>query len=372
MSLNNPLRTTSWFSKFLEFLYVYIALAGVSNMLLTPFFYKHLHLSGESLFFIIIYWAGPVFILLTLVYSVYWHRKERSGAFNSEIRHAWLRGVMRYFLAFDISIYGFGKIFKTQFGHLYSRDDLPIGNLNGFELTWNYFGHSHTFAVILGLLQIGGSILLLFRRTTLPGVFILLPVMVNIVLIDIFYQIPTGALINALIITFGLLYLLLLRWNDLKALFFNKTAETPVMPLEFLKPLVRFLTIAAAFFYIYQIIANIPPTVFEGKWKVDEYKRNGKLIDKNDWQTNSKSWCRVYIETWGQLSLSPNPYIFDNTRAWFGSYQYDAGKKILKIVFKDTQTDTTKVKISNNNEKEMQWNTVVYGDTLQMKLIKEK
>lgn len=371
MSLNTSIHTSSWFSKFFECLYLCVALTGVSNMLLAPLYYRYFRGSVESLFFIIIYWASPIFILLAIAYSIYWHRKGKSANFNSEIKHAWLRGVMRYFLALDVSTYGFGKIFKTQFGHLYSREDLPIGSLNGFELTWNYFGHSYTFAVILGVLQIGGSILLLFRRTTLSGIFILLPVMVNIVLIDIFYTIPTAALINALLITFGLLYLLLLRWNDLKALFFSKTAEIPAIKFMYLKPLLRVLTITAAFFYIYQFIAHTTPTAFEGKWKVDEYKRNGKVIDKNNWQVNPESWCKVYIETWGQLSLSPNPYMFDKDRAWFGSYQYDAGKKTLKIVFKDTPTDTTKVNISNDDDKTMQWNTILNGDTLQMKLIKE-
>ena len=371
MSSNNPPRTSSWFSKFFEGLYVYIALAGVANMLLPMFFYEYLRQSGQSLFFIIINWGGPVFLLLIVIYSIYWQGKEKTADFNSGIKHAWLRGVLRYFLAFDVSIYGFGKIFKTQFGHLYYRDDLPVGNLSGFELTWNYFGHSYTFAVILAVLQIGGSICLLFRRTTLSGVFILLPVMLNIVLINIFYSITTPAFINSLIITFGLLYLLLLRWQDIKALLFSKNTEIPLVQLPFFKWVLRILAIGMAFFNIYHFVANASPAAFEGKWKVDEYKRNGKMIGKNDWQTNPASWCKVYMESYGQLSLSPNPYIFDKERAWFGGYRYDAGKKTLNIVFKDSQTDTTKVKVSNYDGKKMQWNMIMYSDTLQMKLIKE-
>jgi hypothetical protein len=46
-------------------------------------------------------------------------------------------------------VYGFAKILKTQFAVSYLRNDTPAGQLNGFELTWNYFGHSYWLAVII-------------------------------------------------------------------------------------------------------------------------------------------------------------------------------------------------------------------------------
>jgi hypothetical protein len=58
--------------------------------------------------------------------------------------------------------------------------ETPIGDLSGFWLTWTYYGFSSTMALILGWTQVAGCVLILFRATRLVGVFILLPVMVNI------------------------------------------------------------------------------------------------------------------------------------------------------------------------------------------------
>ena len=75
-------------------------------------------------------------------------------------------------------------------------------------------------SAIIAFAQIGGSILLLFRKTTLLGVCILLPVLLNITLIDIFYGI-FAPLVLAIVFTLELLFLLLLRWKDLVEVFFR-------------------------------------------------------------------------------------------------------------------------------------------------------
>ena len=61
-----------------------------------------------------------------------------------------------------------------------------IASLSGYELTWYYYGYSYTYAFILGSVQIAGATLLLFRKTTFLGATLILPVIANILLIDIF------------------------------------------------------------------------------------------------------------------------------------------------------------------------------------------
>ncbi len=370
MSNTAPVYSSSWFSKIFECIYLYIAVVEIIFILISTLSISRAKNNYEVYFIHEALYAGVIYIFLSIVYSIWWHRNEKKGHANSEIRHAWLRGVVRYFLAYEMSLYGFGKIFKTQFAPLYSRYDQTIGSLSGFDLTWNYFGYSHTFAVILGSFQIGGAILLLFRRTSLLGVFILLPVMVNIVLINFFYSISPGALRNSLILTIGLQYLLLLRWKDLKTMFFNKPADLPNVSIGFLKPLIKLLPIAAAFGSIFYFVTTKEPAIFSGKWKVQELKRNGKIVNSSDWQTNANSWCNIYIEETGKLSLSPNPYIFDKVRARFANYTYNTEKHSLKLVF--ANMDTENVAIINYNGKSMQWNTILDKDTLQIKLCKEE
>lgn len=360
-----------WFAKFLECLYLLVAIYDCLMIMWGTLLYKLFSSFGDLSFAMTFTWIIIGICILSVIYSIYWHQKSKKEGFNSGIRHAFLRGVMRYFLAFQVSAYGFAKILKTQFGHVYMRDNTPVGKLNGFDLTWNYFGHSYTFAVILGLLQIGGAIMLLFRRTTLLGTCILLPIMLNIVLINAFYNIAVGAFMNSIIITTGLLYLLLLRWPDIKPVLF-KDVTIPPLRLSFAKPVLKLLVIGLAFYSIYRYVAAVPPSAFAGKWKIDELIRNGKPVGKNEWINGAQNWCYVYIEDGGRIAFCANPYVFEANRAWFGQYIYQTGEKKFDIVFDGgTKRDTTKVKISNYNGKQMQWDTKVYDDTLKLKLIKE-
>lgn len=368
---NTLIRTSSWFSKFFECLYFYIAVVVTFEMILPSFLYTNLGRIDERQYIRLFFYTGGVFALLALTYTIYWHRKQKAENFNSGIRHAWLQGIMRYFIAFEISTYGFAKILKTQFGHIYSRDDVPVGNLTGFDLTWNYFGHSYTFAVILGLMQIVGGILLLFRRTTLLGALLLLPVMINVVFINIFYQIDQGAFINSLVLTAGLSYIILLRWPDFRTLLFQQLSDLPPVKLRLLKPIVKVIAITLAFFSIYRFVAVSKPTAFEGKWNIYELTRNGKPVDTQDWQSNPRAWHTIYMEQYGRVEFSANPYIFEEQRAWAGEYTYNAPKGILNIIFYNgPQSDTIKAKISGYTGKMMQWNMMYNQDTLQMKLIK--
>jgi hypothetical protein len=75
---------------------------------------------------------------------------------------------------------------------------------------------------ILAVIQIGGSCLLLFRKTLLLGSVVLFSFMLNLTLINIFYQVNAGALLQSVILTIGILFLILLDYNRLVA-FFLKT-----------------------------------------------------------------------------------------------------------------------------------------------------
>lgn len=41
-------------------------------------------------------------------------------------------------------------------------------SLSGYQLTWFYFGFSRVYAILLGLMQVAGATLLLFRKDHAP------------------------------------------------------------------------------------------------------------------------------------------------------------------------------------------------------------
>jgi hypothetical protein len=118
---------------------------------------------------------------------------------------------LRYLSAYLLFTYGMVKLAGIQF-------DLPpdiarkaIGSLNGFELTWYYFSYSHVYASLIGLTQLAGGALLLFRKTALLGAAMMTPVMANILMINLFFHIAAGAEFMAVFI---FLSMLLLLWRE--------------------------------------------------------------------------------------------------------------------------------------------------------------
>ena len=103
---------------------------------------------------------------------------------------------IRIWTAFFIFIYGMSK--STQFEGS-KLVDISIKDATEFEMMWAFFGTTKEYPIIIGCLQIIGAILLVFRKTKLFGAILLTPIFINIILLDIFYKIHFGALLNALI-----------------------------------------------------------------------------------------------------------------------------------------------------------------------------
>jgi len=123
---------------------------------------------------------------------------------------------LRYISAYLVLTYGTRKLIGGgQFALGPSLGSRPIESLSGFELTWFYYGYSHAYGTILGLTQILGGVLLLFRKSALLGATLLTPMMANILMINIFFHIALGAEIAA---AFLLGSMVLMLWQEREAL----------------------------------------------------------------------------------------------------------------------------------------------------------
>jgi hypothetical protein len=117
---------------------------------------------------------------------------------------------LRYISAFLLMGYGASKLAHLQFHLNHTLAARPVSSLTGYELTWFYYGYSRIYSVILGVTQVGGGALLLFRKTALLGAFAMLPVIVNILLIDLLILPPDwGPTLPASIIFVSVVLILL-------------------------------------------------------------------------------------------------------------------------------------------------------------------
>ena len=185
-------------------------------------------------------WFPPVMVfslvgisfLSSLVFPFIWQRQEKYKKINSENVYAFIYGIIRYTIAFNLATFGWKKLLGLQFVVPTEISDKPMNQQSGEWLTWYYFGHSFAFGVILSIIQIVGSFLLLFRRTLLLGATILFAFMLNLTLINIFYQMNAGALLQSVLLTIGIAYLILLDYDKLVVFFLKTKSSLPSLTLS--------------------------------------------------------------------------------------------------------------------------------------------
>src|SRR6476661_669938 len=162
-------------------------------------------------------------------------------------------------------LYGFAKLNGSQFTVLDSELSKPLGRVSGFWLTWYYFGYSPVYKTFVALAEIGGGLLLAIPRTALLGALFLLPVMVNVVAIDVCYGIDPGATLVALLIC-GCLWLVIrphaARLKEAVLLPASSTSQWRLASLGLL------LAVAFCVAYWTANFNNRQPTPIDGVWSL--------------------------------------------------------------------------------------------------------
>lgn len=130
--------------------------------------------------------------------------------------------MFRFTLAFVIMFaYGISKIAYKQFELNYSAMDTLLRDVSDSDLVWYFYGRSNVQTLLLGLAEIIPCILLLFRRTTLLGAVLLLPVLLGVVLVNIFNVIGNLDLLFVIMFTFFDIGILLFYRKEIVTLFIS-------------------------------------------------------------------------------------------------------------------------------------------------------
>jgi len=208
-------------------------------------------------------WLPPVVVfslvgislIAAFAFPFVWQFKEKRQQEVASLKvYAFLHAFIRYCIAFNLASFGWKKILGLQFVVPLEIASKPMNELSGEWLTWYYFGHSQTFGFIIAAIQIIGSYLLLFRRTMLLAAVILFSFMLNLTLINIFYGMNAGALLQSLVVTVGILFLMLQDYKRLADFFLKATSQVPSIALvrPSIKTTVRLsVIISALLFTIY-------------------------------------------------------------------------------------------------------------------------
>ncbi|WP_293913367.1 MULTISPECIES: DoxX family protein [unclassified Sphingobacterium] len=119
---------------------------------------------------------------------------------------------IRYLLAFIFLSYGIGKLSGGQFGNLSAKElATPIKDLSLFKTGWYLFDHQ-PFKYFIAISQITASLLLLYKRTVIIGALMLIPIIVNILIIDLTIMPHSFKIAFTFRLSFYLLFIALLLY----------------------------------------------------------------------------------------------------------------------------------------------------------------
>ncbi|SFN64784.1 hypothetical protein SAMN05421594_3634 [Chryseobacterium oleae] len=134
--------------------------------------------------------------------------------------------VIVLYLAVVLMKYGFDKVFKAQFylpepNILYSR----FGDLDKDILFWSTMGTSRLYSVSAGILELLAALLILFRKTRVPGLLVSIGILIHIFLINVGFDISVKFF--SLILLFMAVFALKDNWVPLYRFFILKQEVKP-------------------------------------------------------------------------------------------------------------------------------------------------
>src|SRR5580700_10448999 len=151
---------------------------------------------------------------------------RRGGRREYSTLHAWLRFLLRLTCGYFMLQYGLAKVFPLQMAPIsIGILNEPVGNMSPMTMLWGLIGLHPMYEVFCGLAEVTGGVLILFRRTALAGALVSAFVMTNVLLYNMFFDVPVKLFAASL-----LLACLYLAVPDLRALFDFFWLHKPAAP----------------------------------------------------------------------------------------------------------------------------------------------
>ena len=143
--------------------------------------------SGDTL---LNYLLCVTFLAIAIAGTAVWSVLDRSRP-HYQTLYAWLRFFLRLNIGVGMLQYGFYKVYPVQMQppNLAVLNE-PLGNASPMTLLWTLLGLSPFYERICGAAEVLGGLLILFRRTALTGAALSAFVMTNVVLYNLFFDVP--------------------------------------------------------------------------------------------------------------------------------------------------------------------------------------
>jgi hypothetical protein len=303
----------------------------------------HAHITGSG--DTAINWIAAGLMLLTaLIVSVVWSILGRQRSQYRTLA-AWLRFLLRLTLVFTLLGYGFDKFFPLQMPPpLLAVLNEPLGQSSPMTLLWTTLGLNPLYESICGVAEISAALLLLFRRTALAGGLLAGFVMCNVLLYNVFFDVPVK-LYSAHLLLFSIAVVV----PDLQALFNFFWKHKPAAPSGVWVPPAsrrpfRIATLAVecillALFVCFHIpplygamVAHrasvLHPSPYTGEWHIDSaiHSVNGVTVSQPLFTGDGQPATELFLEPNGSAEVRSS-----DGALWRTSVAINAAKHTVAI-----------------------------------------
>ncbi|HEX8425522.1 hypothetical protein [Hymenobacter sp.] len=130
------------------------------------------------------------YTLVAVVGTLVWTLLARKKM-NYVTGYYWLLVVVRYYVALTALAYGIIKLFGLQMPFpTLSALATPLGDLLPMRFSWHFIGYSTPYQFFSGAMEALAGSLLLARRTCLLGALVAVGVFLNVMMMNLCYDIP--------------------------------------------------------------------------------------------------------------------------------------------------------------------------------------
>ncbi|HXE06715.1 MAG TPA: hypothetical protein VN612_02380 [Acidobacteriaceae bacterium] len=136
-------------------------------------------------------WIGLLLLLVvSAVATVIWSVLDRRRP-HYQTLYAWLRFLVRMTVGLGLVSYGMAKVFPLQMPPpSISALAEPLGMHSPMSVLWNFIGLNPLYEMVCGAAEFIAGMLLLFRRTALAGAIFSAFVVTNVLLYNLFFDVP--------------------------------------------------------------------------------------------------------------------------------------------------------------------------------------
>ena len=209
--------------------------------------------------------------------------------------------------------FGIPKLLFMQFRILHYESFLPLAEISKYQHMWSFFGRSYNYNIFIGLAELLIGILIVFKRTRLIALLISIGVCLNILILNIEFEIYFA--LSHIILDFVLSILLLLEYRkDLYQFFILNSGriKRSILPKKkgFLHKLpflyVLILPIGYGIFS-YNLKSTVDDTV-TGSYTIEEFKIDDKGLEITKGKLGSSPM--LFLEHTHQAIISMNDSIY--------------------------------------------------------------